>query len=76
VARLDDKELLQHVSTALWDTLKRDAAHERIGITEVQAAGVLVLAFQRYWLNLTSKPLDALTDIPEEMKRVCAISVP
>lgn len=69
---LDDKDLLQRVALALWDTLRRDEAHHRVGISERQAAGVLALVYERIHKNLTHRPLDVL---PEEIKRLCAICV-
>jgi hypothetical protein len=67
-----DQEFLALVATALLDVLKRDAAHERVEISFGQASGLLVLAYQRIWQNLTRKPLDAL-QLPDEIKHLCTI---
>ena len=53
------------------DTYKRDAA-ERVGITNQQAAGLLVLCYERYYLNLKRTPLDQ-ANLPEEMRQLCAV---
>jgi len=72
---MGDGELLEAVAVTLWDAIKRDKAYLRAGITEKQAAEMAVLIYQRYWQNLTQRPVDDLKpeDLPEQMKRVCAI---
>ena len=67
-------EVLAIIATALIDTLKRDQAHERVDIHQGQASGLLALAYQRIWQNLTRRPLDEFVP-PPEIKHLCAIFV-
>ena len=68
----NDDELLARLAIALLDTIRRDEVHHRIGITEKQAAALLVLVYQRYYRNLVNEQVD-IDNLPEEMKHICAI---
>lgn len=73
-ARRGQAEILTIISTALADTIRRDHAHERLAISHGLAAGLLSLAFQRIWQNLTRRPLHEFVP-PEEIAQLCAIWV-
>ena len=68
----NDDELLARLAIALLDTIRRDEVHHRIGITDKQAASLLVLVYQRYYRNLFNGQVD-IDNLPEEMKHICAI---
>ena len=73
-SRRDDDRILALIAESFSDALKRDRASHRVGIDEGQAAGFLVLVFERIWLNLTHRSRDELV-LPEQMKHLCAIWV-
>ena len=70
-----DDERLQFIATVLMDCIKRDEVHLRVDVTQREMAALLVLVFQRYWLNLTHRAIDELQDLPEEIKQLLAIYV-
>lgn len=70
----DRKDLPETIATALWDTLRRDEVHLRIGVAEGQAAGLLALAFERIWKNLTHEPIDTQR-LPDKIAQLCAVYV-
>jgi hypothetical protein len=66
--RLDD------MAESLWRVLRNDAAADKLGISERQAAGLLLLTYERLAKDLTQKPVD-LADLPARMKQLCSICV-
>jgi len=68
----NNDELLSRLAVALLDTIRRDEAHIRVGISEKQAASLLVLVYQRYYRNLVNEQVD-IERLPEEMKHICAV---
>lgn len=68
----DNESILAMIETALVDTLKRDQAHERVEIHRGLASGLLALAYQRIWQNLTRRSLDEFV-LPPEIAQLCVI---
>lgn len=64
---------LDELSESLWRVLRNDKAAEKVGITERQAATLLLLTYDRLAKDLTREPVD-LADLPARMKQFCAIS--
>ena len=64
---------LDELSESLWRVLRNDKAVEKVGITERQAATLLLLTYDRLAKDLTREPVD-LADLPARMKQFCAIS--
>ena len=65
---------LEHLAESLWRCLRSDAIAEKLGISEAQAAGALLLTYERLAKDLTRKPVD-LADLPDRMKQLCSITV-
>ncbi|MBI5315038.1 MAG: helix-turn-helix domain-containing protein [Nitrospirae bacterium] len=68
----DKRDTLSIVSTALLDALKRDALAGKAGLTEGQAAMVVLVIFERCYRNIHKAPLTADT-LPPELKPFGAI---
>lgn len=66
-------DLLDRLAEALWDTLRRDEAHLRVGGIERDTASVLLMAYGRLWQNLTHRPLDELVNLPPKIAQLRAI---
>jgi hypothetical protein len=64
---------LDQVAESLWRVLRSDEAAAKVAISERQAAGLLLLAYERLAKDLTHRPVD-LADLPQRMKQLCAIS--
>jgi hypothetical protein len=64
---------LDQLAECLWRVLRSDQAAEKVGISERQAAGLLLLTYERLAKDLTREPVD-LADLPARMKQLCAIS--
>ena len=64
---------LDELSESLWRVLRNDQAAEKVGITERQAAILLLMTYDRVAKDLTREPVD-LADLPARMKQLCAIS--
>lgn len=60
---------LEALAVALWDVLRRDQADALTGITERQCAGVLVLVFDRMFMNLTHQAPDLAT-LPARVRQL------
>lgn len=73
VQRRND-DILRIIETALADTLKRDGSHEQVNMNRGQASGLLALAYQRIWQNVTRKPLHEFVP-PPEIEQLCAVYV-
>lgn len=78
LSHLDDVDQLRRLAVALLDTFKRDCgsgepAHVRLDIEPRKAAGLLVLAYQRCWQNMTGQSIDDLSDLPQEIAQLCAV---
>lgn len=65
---------LDALAESLWRVLRNDGVAEKVGISERQAAGLLLLVYERLAKDLTHRPVD-LEDLPEQMKRLCSITV-
>jgi len=65
---------LDALAESLWRALRNDGVAEKVGISERQAAGLLLLTYERLAKDLTHRPVD-LEDLPEQMKRLCSITV-
>ena len=70
----DDNEL-QQIADSLLDTIKRDEVYERAGISERQAAIVLLLAFQRYFRNTKHRQIEKEDVLPDAIEQICTIAV-
>lgn len=64
---------LDQLAESLWRVLRSDEADRKVGISERQAAGLLLLAFERLSKDLTHRAVD-LEGLPPRMKQLCAIS--
>jgi hypothetical protein len=67
-------DVLSIVAGALVDALKRDRAHERVNIKEGPASGLLAIAYQRIWMNVTRQSVESF-QAPKEIEQLCAIYV-
>ena len=65
---------LNALADSLWRVLRNDQAARVVGITERQAAGLLLLTYERLAKDLTREPVD-LADLPAQMKLLGSISV-
>jgi len=65
---------LDHLAESLWRVFKNDAVAAKVGIAERQAAGVLLLTYERLAKDLTHRPVD-LEDLPGRMKQLCSITL-
>jgi hypothetical protein len=70
----DDQAVLELIATGLWDTFRRDEAHLRVDLDARRAAGLLAMAYERCWMNLTRRSRDELV-LPPEIERLCAVFV-
>lgn len=66
------EDTLAGIACAFEDAMKRDSAYQRVGICEAQAAGFLVLVFERMWMNVTKRSRDEIS-LPPQMKQLRAI---
>lgn len=74
IAPPSDDELLDRLAVSLWDCFKRDDCSGALNIEERKTAGLLVLVYQRYYLNLKKEQL-SLDKVPKEIKHLCAIFI-
>jgi excisionase family DNA binding protein len=73
-SKLQNGELLERLAEGLMDAFRRDGIAARVGITERQAAGILVLVFERYYKNAVREPVpDQLDDLPVQIAQLCAV---
>ncbi len=63
---------LDSLAESLWRVLKNDEAAAKVGISARQAAGLLILTYERLAKDLTHRPVD-IEDLPAQMQRLCSI---
>lgn len=65
---------LEQIAESLWRVLRNDRAAEKLALSERQAAGLLLLAYERLAKDLTREPVD-IEELPARMNQLCAIWV-
>ena len=74
LARRSQDELLTIMETALLDCVKRDSVAAKAGLTDGQAAMVVLLVFERLFRNVKETPLTA-DHLPAGMASLRAIYI-
>ena len=70
LAQRNEDDMLQLFETALMDSLKRDDLARRAKITDMQAALILLVIFERLYRNVKQEPLTP-QHVPAQMRHLC-----
>ncbi len=71
----NEDNILEKVADAFLDALKRDGVHERVGVTEREAAMILLMAFNRLFKNMKLREIEKEDSLPEAIKHLCTFAV-